>query len=457
MTNYLTSLIILAVFFHSCSPIKNTTNMGKQNKLFLTTLKSNDVGEISFYMNYVENQGRFEMFTERNTDIKLFGLLKAIGGRIFINTIKKGSLLSIRGIAKNDSLLGKLTSPLGTYDFSSEKKNNEISGSLSYKGKKIGEFQSIISKQKKKIRDYPKLINRAIEITESNIYNPKLLNTKEWRTFKKNITKKARKFDDDLELITYFFYKSRKLPFSHYTLLKKDFSSEKNQGEVYLKKISHQTALLEIENFNNNKELLKSTLIKIINHNYKNLVIDLRKNGGGNIESALTLSSYIIDKPLNGGYFVTQKWYNKNINNKAPDNFNTKHFHSFSKANYELLIQGIHRYEGLILEVKPNKKNYKGNIFILTDDSTASTCEPIVYGLKLNHKATIIGEKTAGAMLSAETFDLFDGFKLFLPTADYYTSDGKRLDRIGVEPDYKIESKNALDFVLNNLLSKNTH
>lgn len=457
MTNYLTSLFILAVFFHSCSSIKNTPNMKEQNKLFLTTLKSDDIGEISFYMDYTESQSHFKMFTEHNADIKLFGLLKAIGGRTVMNTMKKGSLLSIMGIVKNDSLLGKLTSPLGTYDFNSIKKNNKISGSLTYKGKKIGEFQSSISKQKKKIRDYPKLINRAIEITESNIYNPKLLSTKEWRTFKKNITKKVHKFDDDLELITYFFYKSRKLPFSHYALLKKDYSSETNKGKVSLKKLSHQTALIEIENFNNNKEILEKALIKIIDHNYKNLVIDLRKNGGGNIESALMLSSYIINKPLNGGYFVTQRWYNKNIDNKTPNILNTENFHSFSKASYKLFIQGIHKYEGLVLEIKPNEKNYKGNIFVLTDNSTASTCEPIVYGLKLNHKATIIGEKTAGAMLSAETFDLFDGFKLFLPTADYYTSDGKRLDRIGVEPDYKIESKNALDFVLNNLLNKNTH
>lgn len=62
--------------------------------------------------------------------------------------------------------------------------------------------------------------------------------------------------------------------------------------------------------------------------------------------------------------------------------------------------------------------------------------------------ATIVGEKTAGAMLSAAPFYLKDNYTLLIPLADYYTVGKKRLDKIGVEPDIKIDSDNALELVM---------
>lgn len=82
---------------------------------------------------------------------------------------------------------------------------------------------------------------------------------------------------------------------------------------------------------------------------------------------------------------------------------------------------------------------------MLTSGKTASTCEPIVYALKKHQLATIVGQTTAGAMLSAAFFQVYGKYYLFLPIADYYTSDGKRLDQVGVEPDIPVEAESALD------------
>jgi hypothetical protein len=451
MEKHLKHFILMTIILCSCSSTKIVKTEKQNSNLFLTTLESADVGKVSFYMDYTENNDNFEMFTKKNADIKLFGFLKAMGGRIFMNTMKNGSLINIKGVVKNDSLIGKLISPLGSFDFISIKKKDSIVGKLMYQDKKIGTFSSILSKKRIKVRDYKKLIDKAIDITEYNIYNPNLVKTNDWNTFKKKIIKKAIYFEDDLELITYFFYASNKLPFSHFNILNKDYSSAKNKGEILYEKISDETILLKIKNFNKNKDIIKSTIVNIIESNYKNLIIDLRSNRGGNIESALTLTSYLIEKPLYGGYFITQKWYKDNTDS-IPNNINTSGFPVFSKANYNLLIEGIHKHKGLILKVNPADKYFNGKVFILTNNSTASTCEPIVYGLKINKRAIIIGEKTSGAMLSAEPFELFDNFKLFLPTADYYTSDGKRIDKIGVMPTFETESENALKYVLDNLI-----
>jgi len=451
MKKYLRQFILMTIIFYSCSSTKMNRVNKKQKRLFLATLESTDVGKVSFYIDYKENNNNFEMLTQKNSDIKLFGFFKAIGGRMFMNTMRKGSLVNINGIVKNDSLIGKLKSPLGYFGFVSIRNNDSIIGELIYKNEKVGTFNSILSKNKVTIRDYKELVNKVIKTTKLNIYNPNLVKTRKWNKFEKQLKRKSSYFRDDLELITYFFYKSRQLPFSHFNILNKDYSSSKNTGKILSTRLSDETVILKIQSFNNNKETLKDAITAIIAGNYKNLIIDLRNNYGGNIESALTLVSHIIDKPLHGGYFITQKWHRKN-NNKIPNKLNTRSFPVFSEANYNLLMQGIHKHEGLILQVNPTNMYFKGKVFVLTNKSTASTCEPIIYGLKINNRAIIVGEKTSGAMLSAEPFELFDGFKLFLPTADYFTSDGKRLDKIGVIPNIKIESKNSLEYVLNNLI-----
>lgn len=114
--------------------------------------------------------------------------------------------------------------------------------------------------------------------------------------------------------------------------------------------------------------------------------------------------------------------------------------------------EGIHNEEGLCLQVVPTSDPYTGNVFILINNNTASTCEPIIYGLKQIERATIVGEKTAGAMMNGEIFDLKSGFSLVVPTATYYTSDGYMIDGKGVIPNYETTSENALIYVMENLI-----
>jgi C-terminal processing protease CtpA/Prc len=114
-------------------------------------------------------------------------------------------------------------------------------------------------------------------------------------------------------------------------------------------------------------------------------------------------------------------------------------------------LNGIHTTEGICLKVVPRQPIYSGKLYILTNGNTASTCEPIVYSLQRLKRATIVGTKTAGAMLSAEIFEVENGFSMMIPTADYYTFDGKRLDKIGVEPNIDVQT-DALEYVLKNII-----
>ena len=58
---------------------------------------------------------------------------------------------------------------------------------------------------------------------------------------------------------------------------------------------------------------------------------------------------------------------------------------------------------------------------------------------------TLIGETTAGAMLSSQFFDIGDGYAVRIPIADYYTASGVRIEGVGVAADIAVEPSRALD------------
>lgn len=208
---------------------------------------------------------------------------------------------------------------------------------------------------------------------------------------------------------------------------------EKNKTTVYLK----------IPSFGGRASEMDSVFDEINAKRYANLIVDLRNNTGGSVEAGMAFARNLIDTPSYGGAFLTQKWFNKNKD--LPSIGDYPRFPSFSEANFDLILEGIHDSEGLCLKVVPRPETYRGKLFVLTNRRTASTCEPIVYELQRRKRAVIIGDKTAGAMLNGELFELGNGFKMLIPTADYYAVDGYRIDGQGVAPDIVTQPGNALD------------
>src|SRR5271169_5252392 len=71
---------------------------------------------------------------------------------------------------------------------------------------------------------------------------------------------------------------------------------------------------------------------------------------------------------------------------------------------------------------------FHGNIALVVDRHTASAAEMIVAFARENNLATIVGEKTAGRLLSATSAKVGQGFRLALPTGAYYTWRGSVLE-----------------------------
>lgn len=62
--------------------------------------------------------------------------------------------------------------------------------------------------------------------------------------------------------------------------------------------------------------------------------------------------------------------------------------------------------------VTPAGPRYDGPVSGLASPETASAAEPIVHLLKTTGRATVVGERTMGAMLSSDRADLGGGWAL---------------------------------------------
>ncbi len=456
-------LLTISIATNSCGQKLTHPNHKLEGK-WTVELTNNDIGAVRTIMEFKTDSNTYIAYTRKNADRGILGWWTSTLGRVFTNDFKEGRLLHIVNgrirEANKDSILlsGIFSSSLGNYYFNGTMKGNILDAVLTKKNKEVyGHIHAIKGDVPTPLENYSLIFEKADSITRQNIYNAALIKTDDWKKFEEKMRIVSDKSQDDLEMVFAFFYYSQKLPFTHFAFMKmppEDSSNNQNETNhfVSLQEKTAQTAYIKIASFSGSANEMDS-IFEIVNRKgYQNLIVDLRDNPGGTVEAGMAFAKNIADKEFYGGIFLTKKWLNTHSNPPALNEF-TK-FQNFTAANFDLIISGIHNQEALCLKVIPNEKIYHGKVFILTNNNTASTCEPIVYGLKQNKLATIVGETTAGVMLNGEFFDVTKGFKVIVPTADYYTSDGYRIDKKGVTPNVQTKQETALDYVLTNLIVK---
>ena len=133
------------------------------------------------------------------------------------------------------------------------------------------------------------------------------------------------------------------------------------------------------------------------------VVIDLRRNpGGGTISLGITIGEFF-EKSVDCGTFITRGGYRG------------------GKSSWQI-----------------GSARYAGRVVVLVDGATGSAAEIFAAVLQEHGRATIVGRKTAGAVLASWFHSLPDGGELQLSREDYVTPKGRRLESDGVEPDVKV-------------------
>ena len=162
-----------------------------------------------------------------------------------------------------------------------------------------------------------------------------------------------------------------------------------NVGYIYISTFSNTT-------YSQFKEALE-TLEK---EDIKNLIIDVRGNGGGYLNSAVDIAELFIEKGKNI-YGLESKG---------------------SKTFYQ--------------DETNEKRNYKINI--LMNGSSASASEILASALKESYNATLIGTKSYGKGTVQETQKLETGGMIKITTAYWLTPNGNKINGKGLNPDIEI-------------------
>jgi len=139
---------------------------------------------------------------------------------------------------------------------------------------------------------------------------------------------------------------------------------------------------------------------------FETLVLDLRNNPGGLLDEAVDIVDLFVEK----GVIV------KTVSRNKPDEL------SFAHKSKTLFL---------------NKK-----VFVLVDNSSASASEVVASALRDLKSSKLIGLKTYGKGSVQSVIPLPNdqgGVKLTI--SRYFTESGKMIDKKGVSPDYKWESK----------------
>lgn len=409
----------------------------------------------------------FTIISPKDADVRIVGG-KARLGRLMGKSTKHGVFITITGEQKNDSLFGEANVlMMGKMGFKGLIKNGILSGAFSTDGKTtVGTLHGVTSAETRNHYNY--LYPILIKTIEDNIYSKYALKNKEWSDFKRDVADLCADAHDDIELYFRFNMLTQDLPFTHTGLA---ISHDENdsattadhntdnpapvaapvRNSVVFEEKNTATAYLLIKDFAVSQQELAVILPKIVgNTDYKNLIVDLRDNPGGGIEAAFEFANYITREDLGVGYFLTNKLdyagYEPEVFNALPE---------LQPKGTEEFINQLKATSGArLIFKKPDNAVFTGAMYILTNGGTGSTCEPMVYALKKNKRAVIIGEKTRGAMLAACPFVLSGKYSLMLPIADFYTTDGARLDKVGVTPDIAVKSEDALAKALEMIAGK---
>lgn len=193
------------------------------------------------------------------------------------------------------------------------------------------------------------------------------------------------------------------------------FSRFMNHGVARIERLPGNIGLLELTGFANvqwSGQTL-SAAMTVLAHSDA-LIIDLRKNGGGDPAAVALVSSYLFDRRthLNDLYFrptdrTTQFWTQD-------------------------LVPGL-RYGGS----KP--------VYVLTSSRTFSAAEEFSYNLRQLKRATLIGETTGGGAHPGELRKVGEHFRMFVSTGRAINPVSKtNWEGTGVEPHLPVKADDAL-------------
>lgn len=131
------------------------------------------------------------------------------------------------------------------------------------------------------------------------------------------------------------------------------------------------------------------------------IILDLRNNPGGLLDSAIEIASKFIKE--------------------GP-------------------IVHIKDRDGIVATIESKGNKYpEWPLFVLVNEGSASASEIVAGAIQDSGRGKLLGERTFGKGVVQQVFNLYDGSGIAITTSEYYTPSERSINHIGIEPDILVE------------------
>ncbi len=259
---------------------------------------------------------------------------------------------------------------------------------------------------------------------------------------------------------------SQRIALAHDGYIAKEIAkNEKREKEAFTFNIIDSIGRLNIHSFDYDESFegfIDSTFAQIEKQNIKNLILDLRDNGGGYENNGVHLYSYLTNKPFQ--FYKRYEVQMEPNQDSFPfteniDSYETPMFLSSIISKDKQGLNVISDFESTWQKnpdslYQPKKNYFKGNLYVLINGGSFSATAEVCSLLDSNDKTIFIGEETGGGYYGNTSGISFNAIlpnsrlRANLPLIKYVLSIGDigEFGR-GVVPDFKI-SPNGNDIYI---------
>ena len=157
----------------------------------------------------------------------------------------------------------------------------------------------------------------------------------------------------------------------------------------------------------------------------------------------MLLAGHLVSRPVPAGRFLSRKWREGNDAPPPPSAWGT--LPVLTNPDLDAFFRALDQRGALVGVVPPCPPRYDGPVYVLTSRTTASAAEPRVHLLQSSGRATVVGERTAGEMVSSRRVALSDGWMSCTRSPTTTRAEGTRLEGEGVAPDVNVPASRALE------------
>lgn len=179
--------------------------------------------------------------------------------------------------------------------------------------------------------------------------------------------------------------------------------AEMKQDSVYYNKID-DIAYIQLTTFNQTTdEELAEILEQIDSEGIKKIVLDLRYNGGGYLDTAVNVAQNFVPE----GLIATAKY----------------------------------KYGNVEMPIYSHLEEKKYELAVLINEYSASASELVSSAIQESGGGVLIGKRSFGKAVIQEMFPVLEGTYAKMTVGAYFTRNGNQINKIGIEPDYKVSNR----------------